>query len=124
MSRSIRSALFVRSMVTDWDAIDFPYLVWLPGHRSVEPGIERILDLLPRRSGSQKQGEEEPGFRAVQRSGVDQAPLEQVGLGAGETVGRAQNLPAPGARGEDDRHLPGEILQCLHRDGGDVPAAQ
>src|SRR5215213_9552354 len=90
----------------------------------LKPRTERIFDLLTRRLGSEEQGEEEPGFQAVQRTGMDQASLEQIRLGAGESVGHTQDLTAPGSRGQDDGHLSGEILQGFDHDGGYVATTQ
>jgi hypothetical protein len=45
-------------------------------HLGLEPSIERLLDLLLRRAGHQKQGHEEPGLASVERAGVDEATLE------------------------------------------------
>src|SRR5919202_927333 len=89
----------------------------------IEPGIECGFDLLPGRSGPEEQREEEAGLQPVERSCADQPALEQVGLGADEPVGRAEDLAGLGARGQDDRHLPDELFQRLHHDGRDVPAA-
>src|SRR5919202_2059091 len=90
---------------------------------SIEPGIECVSDLLPRRSGPEEQREEEARLQPVERSCVDQPALEQVGLGADEPVGRAEDLAGLGARSQDDRHLPGELFQRLYHDGRDVSAA-
>src|SRR3712207_7781531 len=57
-------------------------------------------------------------FRS-ERPGVDEPALEQVHLGADKTVGRPQDLPATGARGQDHRHLPGEVFESVRHDGGD-----
>src|SRR5919202_4927010 len=88
----------------------------------IEPGIECGFDLLPGRSGPEEQREEEAGLQPVERSCADQPALEQVGLGADEPVGRAEDLAGLGARSQDDRHLPGELFQRLYHDGRDVSA--
>jgi hypothetical protein len=56
--------------------------------------------------------------------GVGTAGDEQVGLGAGETVGLVMDWAGAGPGGQDDWHARGELGQRGHRISGHVAGAE